>query len=39
MTVSYSNDPSGNPVSNPQFGAALLVLAGRVIEFEGRFTF
>lgn len=38
-TISYNNDSSGNPVSNPQFGAALLGLAGRVVELEGRFVF
>jgi hypothetical protein len=38
-TVSFNNDSSGNPVSNPQFGTALLGLAGRVVELEGRFTF
>jgi hypothetical protein len=38
-TISFFNDASGNPVSNPQFGTALIGLAGRVIELEGRFTF
>ena len=43
-TVSYFNNCSGTPsvctpVSNPLFGTASSGLAGRVVEFEGRFVF
>jgi hypothetical protein len=38
-TISYFNDSTGKPVSNPMFGIASTGLAGRMVELQANLSF